>query len=187
MRGSLTRVMLLCGKELINPDSYGIISARRKTKNERTDRMKKFVAGILILALALALCGCGKEAISAETFEERMDGMGLLVFRNEDEIDGTVVKDARFGGTEEEDPAVWFYEFDEKSTAEEAFNALTSNWDSLGGTTVKASSPGYGYYSIKNDTEMYIAAYVDNTFLFGGTTLGNAELLEEIFETMGYK
>ena len=76
--------------------------------------MKKALALFLALCMMFALCACGKEAITADTFAERLEGMGLLVFLNDEEIDGAMVKNAYVGGSEEEDPIVWFYELDSK-------------------------------------------------------------------------
>ena len=149
--------------------------------------MKKALALFLALCMMFALCACGKEAITADTFAERLEGMGLLVFLNDEEIDGAMVKNAYVGGSEEEDPIVWFYELDSKEHARNGYENYKADLVDKSGSSSEVTTPSSGFYSKKTSEDVQMVAFVDNTVMWGGASLAHAQELEAIFETMGYK
>lgn len=151
--------------------------------------MKKALVLLLLVLMTVGLCGCGKTAISCDTFRENMQSMDLQYYTYEEDFDGVNVLDYVVGGTEEEDPIVWFYEMANDDLAKSAFASVVSDWKSESGvkTSSNVTTPSYDFFSQKTSTDVFMAARVGSTFMYGGASVQNEDALKAIFDAMGYR
>ncbi len=141
--------------------------------------------------MMLAGCGKNKEAISVETFTEKMEGAGLLVMDpNNREEQGAEIQSCKIA-LEEGKYQIEFYVFDKEKSAkafyEDVQDGLENTYEDVKGV-VKTSKniANYGTYKLSADGMYFEVSRIGNTMVYAGAPDDYKDQIKDRLEELEY-
>ena len=148
--------------------------------------MKKLLMVVTVLFSLMLVTGCEekkKEAITADEFYNRVNPSYTL--KDITSVMGFVKKAYSYDSN---GISFYFYEgnksFDMGNIYLDEVENISGNMSNKKDNIDKGEN--FSTITIYNDTEYYRIAYVENTLLFGKTTMANKVSLDGLFEKAGY-
>lgn len=152
--------------------------------------MKK-VLNLLIVFVVLLTTGCvKKEALSAETFKEKMESKNYVVVDATEKLsDYSYIDKAYLAIDNELDYQIIFYSTTDKAEAKTLFKKNQRKFDDeVSGVSSSTSLSGLNYekYTLTANGSYKVIVQVDNTLLFLETSEENKDNAKTILEELGY-